>query len=257
MRLGSQRKLLLAQAPACSLEPPSGLQAAAVMSHALVPAAMPLNARQPRRQLLPAEAQPLAGTAAASASANEHSALPALCSFARTARAAAEALAVSQPRAASKRARLPSRRACAFVRSLASPAATAGAVPSRRRASACFGPAKHGVRLAGRARGEWFKLNVSSFTYDALGHVLSLTDSRGTTTYTYDHAGNRTSVTDPTGRRITYAYEGGRMVGQTWYDAEDEVTDTLSFSYDADGELLSASNAAGESTSQPDVTRRG
>ena len=48
---------------------------------------------------------------------------------------------------------------------------------------------------------------VTTFTYDALGQVISETDPVGRpTTFSYDAEGDLISVMDPTGGLTTYAY---------------------------------------------------
>jgi YD repeat-containing protein len=53
------------------------------------------------------------------------------------------------------------------------------------------------------------------------------------------------TTTDRDGRRCDYAYEDGRLVSEKWYDASGALVETLSWSYDLDGNLLSATSSAG------------
>jgi RHS repeat-associated protein len=95
-----------------------------------------------------------------------------------------------------------------------------------------------------------------SYTYDADGNRLSMTDGTGTTTYTYDADGRLTSTTDGVGATVSYSYDGagnvasltyptGRVATHTYDNAglmvstADGSGSTTSFAYDADGNLVS------------------
>ncbi|MCS7015985.1 MAG: hypothetical protein NZM42_07705 [Gemmatales bacterium] len=66
------------------------------------------------------------------------------------------------------------------------------------------------------------------------------------TCYTYTNDGCLASRTDRSGRVINFAYDSqGRLITQTWLSPDGSVVDTLTYSYDADGRLLSASNYVG------------
>src|SRR5262249_4410749 len=70
-----------------------------------------------------------------------------------------------------------------------------------------------------------------------------------TTLSGYDGDGNLTDVTDRDGRRRHMSYDAeGRQLSQTWYAAGGGVVDTLAFSYDAAGLMLTASNSDGTLT---------
>ncbi|OWK41286.1 polymorphic toxin-type HINT domain-containing protein [Fimbriiglobus ruber] len=109
---------------------------------------------------------------------------------------------------------------------------------------------------------------VTSYTYDADGRTLSETDpDNTTTTYSYDEDGRLTlqvdalgestvteydgdgrptALTDPDGRTTQSAYDAeGHATLVVWKDAGGTVTDTRSYVYDPDGNLLSATNATG------------
>ena len=60
---------------------------------------------------------------------------------------------------------------------------------------------------------------TTSYTYDANGNVLTMTDPLGAvTSYNYDANGNLLGVEDPTGHTISYTYDGNNQVtSQTVY----------------------------------------
>jgi RHS repeat-associated protein len=102
-------------------------------------------------------------------------------------------------------------------------------------------------------------LSRFDYTYDALGRTTSLTTLDGTTTYGYDADGQLTSVTLPNGRVIAYQYDAaGNRVSVVDSGAEtDYRTDNLdqytvagntTFAYDADGNLVSKTDASGTTT---------
>jgi len=86
--------------------------------------------------------------------------------------------------------------------------------------------------------------NITSFTYDADGNVLSKTEPGiGTTTYTYDSKGNILSVKDPLNQTTMYTYNGfGQALTIT--GAPGNTTNT----YDAKGNLLTTTDPAGAVT---------
>jgi RHS repeat-associated protein len=84
----------------------------------------------------------------------------------------------------------------------------------------------------------------TTVTYDGVGNVLSTTVNPGalTTTYTYESTYNMvTSVTDAAGKAMTIARDGQGNATQVT-DASGVQT---SFAYNAQGQVISASNAAG------------
>ena len=90
--------------------------------------------------------------------------------------------------------------------------------------------------------------NTTSYSYDAGGHVLTKVTGLGTTSYAYDLAGELTYTSDPTGRWISYGWQGGRLTGATWHNADGSVADVLGYTYDGNGQLLTAGNNAGTYT---------
>lgn len=111
-----------------------------------------------------------------------------------------------------------------------------------------------------------------SYSYDTRGDLVSTTDPAGhTTTYTYDAAARVKSMVDRNGGQTTYSYDaGGRLTkvalsdGSTTtygYDGFGELTtavnatETLGFSYNDVGQVISATSAPTSSSDQePSVT---
>ena len=106
--------------------------------------------------------------------------------------------------------------------------------------------------------------NTTSWSYDCLGDAIGQSEvvalgynSQGvikttaTSSYQFDLDGNLTQSIDADGRVIDYAYSGlGQETGETWYpNVADASAGTgsdggLSFGYDLDGLMTSASNTA-------------
>jgi len=87
---------------------------------------------------------------------------------------------------------------------------------------------------------------VELYTYDARGLLLSRTDANGAVTrYAYDAAGNRTSEIGPTGVERIYAYDAnGNQLSESVRLADGSLA-TISRVFDANGELRSVTDAAG------------
>ncbi len=94
-----------------------------------------------------------------------------------------------------------------------------------------------------------------SYSYDAAGRRLSMSDGTGSTTYSYDAAGQLTSASNPVSGSVGYDYDGlgrvsaitypdGRVVSRGYDAANRLVTEsdgsgnTTTFDYDADGNLV-------------------
>ncbi len=86
---------------------------------------------------------------------------------------------------------------------------------------------------------------VSSYTFDALGNVLTLTDANNKTTqFAYDPNGNRIQVTDALNQITHFAYDAmDRVISQT-----DPLNNTTQFTYDAVGRLKTKTDALGKTT---------
>ena len=78
-----------------------------------------------------------------------------------------------------------------------------------------------------------------------------------TTTYSYDALDRMVSMTDALGRVTTYAYDAdSRLVGETWYASGGTVTDVFTYTYDADGNQLTAQDVSGTYTMTYDALDR-
>ncbi len=88
--------------------------------------------------------------------------------------------------------------------------------------------------------------NETEYTYDALGQVLTETDELDNTeSYEYDAVGNLVETTDSLDRVISYQYDDlGRVTQEDWLDSQGISTYTISYTYDALGYLLTASDDA-------------
>ncbi len=105
--------------------------------------------------------------------------------------------------------------------------------------------------------------NATTYLYDALNRVTSESTTLGstptlaTTTFAYNSAGLLSSQTDALGRREYFYYDAlNRMTSQTWYDVNGNLTQTFTSTFDADGNLITATNNAGTYTMTYDALSR-
>lgn len=85
---------------------------------------------------------------------------------------------------------------------------------------------------------------TTSYTYDAQGNRLSLTDATGTNSYTYNEYGQMLTATDAVGGVTTYTYDAqGRLVS-----IKDALDKTTAMTYDNHGLLLSVTDARSNKT---------
>ena len=100
--------------------------------------------------------------------------------------------------------------------------------------------------------------NRTTFVYDALNRRVETIDPlNNTTTYSYDALDRLVSRTDALGRVTTYAYDAdSRLVGETWHAAGGAVTDVFAYTYDADGNQLTAQDVSGTYTMTYDALDR-
>jgi len=87
--------------------------------------------------------------------------------------------------------------------------------------------------------------NVTHWTYDALGQVetewITLSTGQATRSYQYDLTGNLQQRTDRNGRVTEYVYDNlHRLKTENWLDGQQQVIHTISHTYDAAGQMLSA-----------------
>ena len=91
---------------------------------------------------------------------------------------------------------------------------------------------------------------TTSFAYDILGDKTWLKDPLNhTATMSYDGDMRLTKSIDRDTRTIAYAFDAiGDELKETWYNSGGTATDTLSFTYDGDSDLLTAGNSNGTYT---------
>ena len=120
---------------------------------------------------------------------------------------------------------------------------------------------------------------VTTTTYDPVGNVTSVTDSGGQhhnlpvrrrqpadkhdrpawahATYQYDADSRMISTMDRDGRTRTFSYDADdRLTTETWYDASNTIVNTQNYTYDADGNRLTARDNNGSYTYTYDALNR-
>ena len=100
--------------------------------------------------------------------------------------------------------------------------------------------------------------NQTQWLYDALDRKIQETDPLSYSgTYAYDSADRMTSATDRIGQRIGSSYDLlNRETGETWYNAGGTQVNALTFTYDANNNLLTAANNAATITMAYDALDR-
>jgi YD repeat-containing protein len=103
------------------------------------------------------------------------------------------------------------------------------------------------------ALGRW-----TSYGYDANGFQTSATDALGrTTTMQYDAAGRVSTITDADGREQVYAYDAAdRLTGVTWLSSGGATVNQLTYTYDNNGNQLTATDNSGTYTNAYDAQNR-
>jgi RHS repeat-associated protein len=100
--------------------------------------------------------------------------------------------------------------------------------------------------------------NVTAWLYDLFDRQVQETDPLGNSaTVAYDAADRQTSVTDRLGQVIASSYDAlNRKTGESWYNAAGSLVSTLTFTLDANNNLLSAANGNGVQTASYDALDR-
>jgi YD repeat-containing protein len=99
--------------------------------------------------------------------------------------------------------------------------------------------------------------NKTTMVYDVLNRETQMTDPLGHRgTMAFDGASRLTSATDRDGNVINYSYDAiNRKTAETWTQSSVTVN-TLTYLYDANGNLLTAANSAGTYTMGYDTLNR-
>jgi RHS repeat-associated protein len=92
--------------------------------------------------------------------------------------------------------------------------------------------------------------NTTKYVLDGVGNVVATVDPLGKVTSSqYDQNNQLVSTTDALGRKITEQYDNdGRLLQETWYNADGSVQDTKTYTYDNNGNLLTATSGVGTYT---------
>jgi RHS repeat-associated protein len=100
--------------------------------------------------------------------------------------------------------------------------------------------------------------NKTTFVFDALNRLTQQTDPLGhSATFAYSATDHLTSTTDRDGRVDTFSYDAlDRETGATWLSSLGATVNTLTFTYDAAGEQLTAADNNGTYTMAYDVLGR-
>jgi RHS repeat-associated protein len=91
---------------------------------------------------------------------------------------------------------------------------------------------------------------ATSYAYDNLGEVTAVTDGAGNkTSYSYDFLGRQTETVNADGTATTAGYDQlGDLVASSQLDAAGNVLASQSATYDGDGDMLSSTDARGDTT---------
>jgi RHS repeat-associated protein len=100
--------------------------------------------------------------------------------------------------------------------------------------------------------------NRTTFVYDALNRQTQETDPLNhVATFAYDALDHPTSATDRDGRVRNFNYDTlGRLSTTVWLDSGGHVVNTLTYTYDADNNLLTAGDVNGTYTMSYDALNR-
>jgi RHS repeat-associated protein len=100
--------------------------------------------------------------------------------------------------------------------------------------------------------------NLTAWAYDGQNRQISMTDPLGNTAYTsYDADGHVTLTVDRDGRKDARTYDtDGLLTLEVWYNPDGSMQDTRTWTYDGNGQVLTASNSAGTYTYTYDADNR-
>jgi RHS repeat-associated protein len=92
--------------------------------------------------------------------------------------------------------------------------------------------------------------NVTTFQYDAQNRATVVINPLGNKTTTmYDNAGRISTITDALGQERIFSYDNAnRETGEVWKNSGGTTVNTLTFTYDSNGNELTAANSAGTYT---------
>jgi RHS repeat-associated protein len=98
--------------------------------------------------------------------------------------------------------------------------------------------------------------NKTTFVFDALNRLITQTDPLGhSATFAYSATDRLTSTTDRLGRRRDLSYDAlDRQIGETWVSGS--TVNTLTYTFDAAGEMLTAADKNGAYTMAYDKLNR-
>jgi YD repeat-containing protein len=98
---------------------------------------------------------------------------------------------------------------------------------------------------------------ITTYTYDALNRLTSLTNNRGlTTTFTYDSLGRRTSMTHANGVVTTYEYDKASQLTKVTHQLGATVINSFSYTYDRVGNRTSKTSRDGVANYTYDTLNR-
>jgi RHS repeat-associated protein len=100
--------------------------------------------------------------------------------------------------------------------------------------------------------------NTTSDRYDQSGRLTQQTDQQGhSDTYLYDAGGRQTSHLDRDGRQDLYSYDAdNRLTAVTWKDANGTTVNQQAYTYDPNGNVLTAGDNNGTYTYTYDILNR-